>query len=185
MVLLGSLVSEGVTLSMALNSAKQSAKKFKIPLKKYILRGQEPSINVVLLEDMAAVLGVLVAGSCMALSTISNNPIPDAIGSLIIGCLVGSIGSFIVYTNGAALIGRSIPYENLEKINSELEGDVMIRAIHDVKGIDIGNFKVRYKAELDFDGRELTKMYLDKQDLKTLFEVISIAYLHLNGIVIL
>ena len=47
----------------------------------------------------------------------------------------------------------------------------MIRAIHDVKGIDIGNSLVRYKAELDFDGRELTRSYLDKQDLSILLEV--------------
>lgn len=46
----------------------------------------------------------------------------------------------------------------------------MIRAIHDVKGIDIGNSLVRYKAEVDFDGRELTRAYLDSQDLQALLE---------------
>lgn len=65
----------------------------------------------------------------------------------------------------------SIPDEHLDKINAELESDIMIRAIHDVKGIDMGNSLVRYKAELDFDGRELTRFYLDKQDLNTLLEV--------------
>ena len=49
----------------------------------------------------------------------------------------------------------------------------MIRAIHDVKGIDIGNSLVRYKAEMDFDGRELTRSYLDKQDLNELLKVSS------------
>lgn len=68
-------------------------------------------------------------------------------------------------------IFRSIPHEYLEKINMELESDVMIRAIHDVKGIDMGNSLIRYKAEVDFDGRELTRSYLDKQDLNTLLEV--------------
>lgn len=60
----------------------------------------------------------------------------------------------------------------MDRINSELESDVMIRAIHDVKGIDIGNSLVRYKAEMDFDGRELTRSYLDKQDLNELLKVI-------------
>lgn len=66
---------------------------------------------------------------------------------------------------------RSIQHEYLEKINTELESDVMIRAIHDVKGIDMGNSLIRYKAEVDFDGRELTRSYLDKQDLNKLLEV--------------
>jgi len=59
----------------------------------------------------------------------------------------------------------------LDKINNELESDIMIRAIHDVKGIDMGNSLCRYKAELDFDGRELSRVYLDKQDLSALLEV--------------
>lgn len=59
----------------------------------------------------------------------------------------------------------------MNRINAELESDVMIRAIHDVKGIDIGNSLVRYKAEMDFDGRELTRSYLDKQDLSELLKV--------------
>jgi solute carrier family 30 (zinc transporter), member 9 len=46
-----------------------------------------------------------------------------------------------------------------------------VRAIHDVKGIDMGNNLVRYKAELDFDGRELTRSYLDKHDLIAMLEV--------------
>lgn len=41
---------------------------------------------------------------------------------------------------------RSIHPDFLDKINSELENDIMIRAIHDVKGIDMGNSLVRYKV---------------------------------------
>lgn len=37
----------------------------------------------------------------------------------------------------------------------------------------MGNNLVRYKAELDFDGRELTRSYLDKHDLITMLEVLS------------
>lgn len=128
-------------------------------------------MNVVLLEDAAAVIGVTVAATCMGLSSYLNSPIPDACGSLLIGGILGTVASFIIYTNVAALVGRSIPEENLDKINAELEADVMIRAIHDVKGIDMGNYLVRYKAEMDFDGRELTRAYLDKQDLNSLLEV--------------
>ena len=84
---------------------------------------------------------------------------------------VGVVASFIIYTNGTALVGRSIPRENLNQINNDLEQDVMIRAIHDVKGIDMGNSLVRYKAEVDFDGRELTQAYLDKHNIAQMLEV--------------
>ncbi|KAF7283545.1 solute carrier family 30 member 9 [Rhynchophorus ferrugineus] len=171
-ILGGSLVSEGATWLVAFNSIRKGARDINMSVKDYIFRGQDPSVNVVLLEDFAAVVGVILAGGCMGISSLTNNPIPDALGSLLVGCILGSVASFIIYTNVAALVGRSIPEENLEKINAELEKDVMIRAIHDVKGIDMGNYLVRYKAELDFDGRELTRSYLDKQDLNELLEEI-------------
>lgn len=135
------------------------------------MRGEDPCVNVVLFEDTAAVLSVILAGGCMGLSTYYNSSIPDAVGSLLVGGILGSVASFIIYSNANALVGRSIALEQLDKINSELESDVMIRAIHDVKGIDIGNSLVRYKAEMDFDGRELTRFYLEKQDLNLLLEV--------------
>lgn len=40
----------------------------------------------------------------------------------------------------------SIPQEKLDDMNAVLESDIMIRAIHDVKGIDMGNTLVRYKV---------------------------------------
>lgn len=43
---------------------------------------------------------------------------------------------------------RSIHPDFLDKINAELETDIMIRAIHDVKGIDMGNSLVRYKVSI-------------------------------------
>ncbi|KAG5861721.1 hypothetical protein JTB14_031809 [Gonioctena quinquepunctata] len=169
-ILGGSLVSEGATCLVAFNSIRRGAREINMSVKDYIFRAQDPSVNVVLLEDFAAVIGVVLAAGCMGISSLTNSPIPDSMGSLFVGCILGSVASFIIYTNVAALVGRSIPEENLDKINAELEKDIMIRAIHDVKGIDMGSYLVRYKAELDFDGRELTRAYLDKQDLNELLE---------------
>ena len=78
----------------------------------------------------------------------------------ILGGLLGSVASFMIYTNSGALVGRSIPDNRIEDINRQLEGDIMVRQVYDVKGIDMGNGVVRYKAEIDFDGRELARSYL-------------------------
>ncbi|XP_072747668.1 proton-coupled zinc antiporter SLC30A9, mitochondrial [Anoplolepis gracilipes] len=172
-VLGGSLLSEGATLMIALHSIKRGAEERKESLKQFVLEGQDPSVNVVLMEDFAAVLGVIVAAGCMGLTSYLENSMFDAFGSLLVGGLLGGVASFIIYTNVAALIGRSISQENLDKINAELEADIMVRAIHDVKGIDMGNHLVRYKAELDFDGRELTRSYLDKHDLITMLKEVK------------
>ncbi|XP_060654434.1 proton-coupled zinc antiporter SLC30A9, mitochondrial [Drosophila nasuta] len=171
-ILAGSLVSEGATLVVAINELKRSARVNNMSFKDYVISGKDPCVNVVLCEDAAAVAGVMIAGTCMGLSSYTGSPLFDAAGSLVIGALLGAVASFIIYTNANALVGVSISMERLEKINTALEADVMIRAIYDVKGIDIGNGRVRYKAELDFDGRELTRSYLDKQDLNKLLTTV-------------
>ncbi|CAL4204513.1 unnamed protein product, partial [Meganyctiphanes norvegica] len=142
-ILGGSLVSEGGTLLMAINAIKKGAKEQKMTFYDYVMRGSDPSVNVVLLEDAAAVLGVATAMSCMGLTSITGSHIPDAIGCCIIGTMLAGVSGFLVYTNSGALVGKSIPRSHLSKINDELEMDVMIRAIHDVKGIDMGTGLVR------------------------------------------
>lgn len=169
-VLGGAVVSEGATLMVALNAVRKGAKEANMSLYEYVLRSSDPSVNVVLMEDTAAVCGVAAAASCMALSQYTGSPLPDAVGSLLVGTLLAGVASFIILSNVGALVGRSIPQEQLDEINSVLERDFMIRAIHDVKGIDIGSNLIRYKAEVDFDGRALTRSYLEKHDLNSLLQ---------------
>ena len=50
-----------------------------------VLRGRDPSAVAVLLEDSAAVTGVLLAATALGLSQITGNSVYDAIGSIAIG----------------------------------------------------------------------------------------------------
>lgn len=70
------------------------------------MRSSDPSVNVVLLEDTAAVAGVVVAASCMAMSQYSGNPLFDAVGSILVGTILGGVASFIILSNVGALVGR-------------------------------------------------------------------------------
>ena len=118
------------TLYMAVNEIRASAKETGMRFWEYgrenlllvtttaiisiaVGQGYKPNVNVVLLEDLAAVLGVCVAGTAMGLSLYLQSPIPDAIGSLVIGCILGGVASFIIYSNTAALVGR---YASLESV---------------------------------------------------------------------
>lgn len=54
-ILVGSMVSEGATLLVAIQSIKRGAGEKRQTFKDYVLGGQDPSVNVVLMEDCAAV----------------------------------------------------------------------------------------------------------------------------------
>uniref|UniRef100_A0A3B5KKT8 Proton-coupled zinc antiporter SLC30A9, mitochondrial n=1 Tax=Xiphophorus couchianus TaxID=32473 RepID=A0A3B5KKT8_9TELE len=164
-ILAGSLVSEGATLLVAINEIKKSAHKHGVSFYEYVMQSRDPSTNVVLLEDAAAVLGVIIASGCMGLTSLTGNPYYDSLGSLGVGTLLGTVSAFLIYTNTEALLGRSIQPEQVQKLTEFLENDPAVRAIHDVKATDMGLSKVRFKAEVDFDGRVVTRSYLEKQDI--------------------
>jgi Co/Zn/Cd efflux system component len=89
----------------------------------YVLLGcavwdsKDPTVNVVLLEDAAAVLGVVIAAGCMGLTSLTGSHIPDAVGSLLVGSLLGAVAMFIIQTNSNALVGRSISPDKIAEIN--------------------------------------------------------------------
>ena len=171
LLLAGSAVSECGTLLLAYIDTRQSADKLGLKFWDYVVQGYKPSVNVVLLEDIAAVLGVGVAATCMTITHYTGYLIADSIGSLIIGGLMGGGASFIIYTNTNALVGRSIPSRRIDMIRNDLESDIMVRSIHDVKATDMGGQTVMFKAEADIDGREITRSYLEKIDIEKLLEV--------------
>ena len=114
-ILAASFVSESVTLVMAIKSIRESAAKLEMGFFEFVIGGYDPCVNVVLLEDVAAVAGVVIAGGAMGATSLLNSHIPDAVGSLAIGGLLGIVASFMIYTNTTALVGRSIPEEKLVK----------------------------------------------------------------------
>lgn len=171
LVLGGSFIFEGITLMMAISSIRKSAKQTSQSFFAYVNSGADPCVNVVLFEDSAAVAGAAVAAICIGLTSYLDSPVPDAIGSLLVGVMLAAVATLVIYTSVPALVGRSIKLDQLDKINQELESDAMIKAIHDVKGIDMGNSMIRYKAEIDFNGRELTRKYLEKEDIRKLWDV--------------
>uniref|UniRef100_A0A8C5NBE3 Proton-coupled zinc antiporter SLC30A9, mitochondrial n=1 Tax=Gouania willdenowi TaxID=441366 RepID=A0A8C5NBE3_GOUWI len=153
------------TLLVAINEIKKSAKQHGLTFYEYVMQSRDPSTNVVLLEDAAAVLGVTLAAGCMGLTSLTGNPLYDSLGSLGVGTLLGAVSAFLIYTNTEALLGRSIQPERVQKLTEFLENDPAVRAVHDVKATDLGLSKVRFKAEVDFDGRVVTRSYLEKQDI--------------------
>lgn len=50
-----------------------------------MIRGRDPSAVTVMLEDGAAVAGVMLATGCLGLTSYTGSPVFDAMGSVMIG----------------------------------------------------------------------------------------------------
>lgn len=167
-VLAGSALVESASLIVAIDETKHNASKQGMSFWKYVRSSQDPSTNVVLLEDSCAVLGVGIAGVALACAQYLQNPIYDCVGSIAIGGLLGLVATFLVRSNVEALIGQSIPHNRLDELREQLEDDAVIRGLYDIKATQLGYSEFKFKAEIDFDGREVTRAYLEAQDLKKL-----------------
>lgn len=64
----GAAISESGTLIMAYLDTKRNAQQLGLSFWSYVVQGYKPSVNVVLLEDIAAVAGVFIAGTCMTIT---------------------------------------------------------------------------------------------------------------------
>jgi cation diffusion facilitator family transporter len=68
---------------------------------------KDPTIPIVLLEDIGAMLGLVIAIVAVGLSWLLDSAVADAIGSIVIGTLLCSIGSVLVYQTHGLLIGEA------------------------------------------------------------------------------
>jgi cation diffusion facilitator family transporter len=80
-----------------------------------IQRGKDPSIFVVLFEDTAALLGLLVALAGISLSHFTGILVFDGIASIIIGMILIGTAIWLAYETKSLLIGESA---NSAKINA-------------------------------------------------------------------
>ncbi|KAI6201727.1 Zinc transporter 9 domain protein [Aphelenchoides besseyi] len=169
-----SFIFQGCSGLTAYREVRKKAKEANLKIWEYVTSVADPSLNVVLLEDTAAVTGVVIALSAVSLSSWLNSSIPDCVGSIMIGVLLGTVATFIIRTNAAHLVGRSVPKRMTEDIVCILEKDGVIRSVHDVKATVLGVDKSRFKAEIDFNGHRITKKYLHENcDLPQMFEEVK------------
>jgi cation diffusion facilitator family transporter len=73
-----------------------------------IFQGKDPTIPVVLLEDSAAMLGLLIALVAVVVSALTGSSTPDAVGSIVIGVLLCLVGIALARDTRSLLIGEGV-----------------------------------------------------------------------------
>jgi zinc transporter 9 len=164
-VLIFSFILEGYTLWVAYKAVRQAAEESQMSFKKYLKVGPDPMAVAVLLEDAAAVFGVMLALFSIGMGQLTQNPVWDAIGSITIALLLGAVAIFLMIKNRRALLGQSVNTDVQQQIIDVLEADPVVEAVHDVKATIMGAESFRFKAEIDFDGKALARRWVEGQDL--------------------
>ena len=130
---IGILLAAGVMESFALRTAVREARRHKGEQSwwSFIRHAKVAALPVILLEDTGALAGLLVALVCVSLAAWTGNPFWDALGSLIIGGLLGVIAVLLGVEMQSLLIGESATPEVLQDIQRAIEDHPQVgRVIH-------------------------------------------------------
>jgi len=83
-----------------------------------VRRSKDPPAFIVLLENGAAMAGILVAAAGVALSQITGNPFFDGAASVVIGLILGLTALLLAVESKALLIGESADPELIKSIRA-------------------------------------------------------------------
>lgn len=128
-ILLVAVALESYSLATARTASK--------PLKgrtswwRFIRNTRNPELPVVLLEDSGALVGLILAFLGVGLTTLTDDPIWDGIGTLAIGVLLGFIAIVLIVEMKSLLLGEGATPEEDRRIRAKLvDGKRIERVIH-------------------------------------------------------
>ena len=115
-----------------------------------IQRAKDPSIFVVLFEDSAAMLGLIVAAIGIYLSQLTGILIFDGIASVVIGLILVSTAIWLAYETKGLLIGESANQPVIRGIRGALQAESNIRHINEILTMHMGPDFILVNISVDF-----------------------------------
>ena len=122
---------------------------------KWFRESRTSELVVVFGEDIAALLGLMVALGAILLTMVTGDPIYDAIGTGVIGVLLLIIAFYISVEVKALLIGQSVEPHVLADMREFLENRPEISKLYNLLTMQMGkDAMVAVKAEMAITGSE-------------------------------
>jgi len=112
--------------------------------------GKDPSLFVVVFEDSAAMLGLLVALAGTFLYQLTGNIIFDALASICIGMILALTAAWLAYEAKGLLIGEAASPEIVAAINEVVNQDERVLATNEVATLHMGPSHIIVTLSVDF-----------------------------------
>ena len=139
---------DGISLVQSLRQARSDAEERGRNLWFYLLRSSDPTVRAVVVEDSAALIGLVFAAAGLLLSHHFGSDRPDAIASLFIGLLMAATAFGLGRPLADFLVGKSLPANLLEEIRAVIDGDDAVDEILALQAVYIGPEEVIVAAKV-------------------------------------
>ncbi len=142
-----------------------------------IRRGKDPGMFVVLLEDAAALLGLMVAMVGIAISQLTGNYVFDGVASVGIGIILALIAALLAYETKGLLIGESASDEVVQGIQEMVSGFAGVERVNEVLTMHMGpeyilvNLSVEFNDAIHTEQMESVIAHIDKNIKKSFVNV--------------
>jgi cation diffusion facilitator family transporter len=133
-----------------------------------VQRGKDPSVFVVLFEDSAAMLGLMVAMAGIALAQATGILWFDGLASILIGVILAATAAWLAYETKGLLIGEAANPRVIEGVRALAAADPDVEQVHEVLTMHVGpefillNVSVKFRAERRTQDLEATIARLDE-----------------------
>lgn len=105
-VLALSFVLEGLSFLRSVHQAKPTAELMKRDLIGAVMASSDPTLRAVFAEDSAALIGLVIAAAGLGAHQVTGSATPDAVGSILVGLLLGAVAIVLIDRNREFLVGQ-------------------------------------------------------------------------------
>ncbi|MGW4701298.1 cation diffusion facilitator family transporter [Streptomyces sp. NPDC004285] len=128
-VLVFAIIAESFSFRTAIKESNQI--RGGLSWTEFVRRAKAPELPVVLLEDLGALVGLVLALGGVGLALLTDNGVWDGIGTLCIGILLILIALVLAAETKSLLLGESAGVEDVKKIEAAVvDGETVTRLIH-------------------------------------------------------
>jgi cation diffusion facilitator family transporter len=116
----------------------------------FIRHAKQPELPVVLLEDVAALAGLVFALSGVGLTILTGDPIWDGIGTVAIGVLLVTVAIILGIETKSLLVGEGAGRGDVEKIRDAFNASTRVEALIHMKTLYLGPDELLVAAKVAF-----------------------------------
>jgi cation diffusion facilitator family transporter len=147
-VLAISFAADGMSWVQSLGQARREARARKRSLATHLLRTSDPLVRAIVVEDTAALIGLVIAAIGLLLRQILGSHTPDAVASLLIGILLAITAFGLARPLADFLVGRSLPPELLAQLQKIIEECPVIEKVLWLQAVYTGPEEVIVAAKV-------------------------------------
>ena len=140
------ILLESFSLYTALKAAKEE--RGRTSLYKFIRHAKSPELPVVILEDIAALLGLVFAFAGVGLTVLTHDAVWDAIGTLAIGALLVAVAVVLGIETSSLLVGEGATEKDNTKIADAIRSTKGVHDIIHMKTLYLGPDELMVAAKI-------------------------------------